>query len=71
MHCSPLIGLAHRSMDDMHSSFPASAARRGPGSKERGLAVGDLPDGDVAVRSQRSHYKWVKVVYGIRSLGSC
>jgi hypothetical protein len=71
MHCRPLIGPAHRSMDDMHSSFPASAARRDPGSKKRDLAVGDLPGGDVAVKSQRSHYKWVSVVNVIRSPGSC
>ena len=34
-------------MDDLHSSVPATAARRGPGSKTRCLAVGDLPGHDV------------------------
>jgi hypothetical protein len=85
MHCSPLIGppgvkgyalqpadrSPQRSLDDMDSSLPASGTRRGPGSKTRGLAAEDPPGADVAGRSQRSHFKWVRVAYVIRSLGSC
>jgi hypothetical protein len=40
MHRSPLIGLSDRSMDDLHSSVPACAAKRGPESKTCCLAVG-------------------------------
>lgn len=56
-------------MDDSHIGVPASTARRGPGMKTCRLAVVDLPGHDVTGRSQRSHYKRVKVVYVVRPLG--
>jgi hypothetical protein len=58
-------------MDELHSSVPATAARRGPRPKIRCLAVGDLPGQVVAERSQRSHCERATVVYVIRSLGHC
>ena len=61
-----------RSMVDSHSGVPASTARRGPWTKTRCLAVGDLPGHDVTGRSQRPHYKRVKVGYVVRPPGlSC
>ena len=71
MHCSPQIGPPHRSMDDKPGSIPASATRRGPGSKTRCLAVGGFPVRAVTGRSQQSRYKRVRVVYVIRPLGRC
>jgi hypothetical protein len=60
-----------RSLDDTDSRLPASATRRGPGSKTRGLAAGDPPGGNVTGRSQRYHCKRIRVAHVIRSLGSC
>ena len=71
MHCSPLIGPRHQSVDEMLRRIPASATLRGPGSNSLLCGCGICRPRAVGAKTQRSHYKRVRVEYVIRLPGSC